>query len=289
MAIAATHAKNDALADLDVKTTLRLLRGVERLPEGANGALVFGTKDERFGTLLVEDKRVCWAAASGMETRLTDILQRQTKPPIDPDFIEWVLERCRVEGTPGAALVAQGGHPAGLQRALRQHTAEAIVRLSRLLSQQDRFAPTWHPNRTRKNAAQFTFTPAEILVCLRVLGSDDVTSRASRSLEPVMEDSVVAAAFFLGASERDFLPVVQVRGETVGVDGLVQLGSWARCAVELTNAFISGEKLFAATNAGHQTAVSWTAENLLCAALCEDRSSLSVLVAHRARCAPQKG
>jgi hypothetical protein len=282
------RSNSDVLSELDVKATLRLLRGVERLPEGAHGALVFGTKDERLGTMLVEDRRVCWAAASGMETRLTDILQRQTRPPIDPVLIERVFARCRADGAPlGAALVAQGVvTPAGLKRALREHTAEAVVRLSALLNKRERFAPVWQPNRARKYDAQFTFAPAEILVCVRTLGGGDVGS-AYRCLLPVGEACVAAAVFSPGTLDRDLLPLAQVNGETIGVEGLVQLGGWARSAVASASAFASGESLLAATNAFHQTVVLWAAENLVCTALCEDRSALSLVMARRIRGGPE--
>jgi hypothetical protein len=269
----------------DVKTTVRLLRGIERLPEGATGALVFTRGDERLGTLLVEDKRVCWAAASGMETRLTDILSRQANPPIPQPLIEDVFEQCRHDGSPlGAALVSRGLVSAeGLESALRQHTGEATLHLSHLLRGHDRLAPTWLPSRTRRYEAQFTFTPAEILVCVGALGNQEITPRAHRVLAPILEDGVVAAAFFAGRGEASHLPVAQVRGELLGVESLVNLGAWAHGALGDVARFSEGDHLVAATTFGRETVVAWTRDEILYAALCEDRIGLSVLVARRAR------
>ena len=77
-----------------VPTLLRLLKGIDSLPQGATGALVFTSRDAPQGTVLVEDNRVCWAAASNMERRLTDILRRQTDPPLRVDDFEEIYEEC---------------------------------------------------------------------------------------------------------------------------------------------------------------------------------------------------
>lgn len=280
-----SHAVDATMPVADVRTTVRLLRGVERLPEGATGALVFRNGDHRMGTLLVENKRVCWAASSGMETRLTDILSRQADPPIPQEAIEGVFEQCRHEGIPlGTALVSRGlVTPDGLESALRQHTGEAVLRLSHLLSRNQRIAPVWLPNRSRRYDAQFTFTPAEILVCVGALGHQEITPQAHRVLAPVAADSAVAAAFFAGRSESALLPVAQVHGEAVGVEALVQLGRWATDASERVRHFAPSEVLVAATASHRQTAVTWTSGTILYAALCEDRIALSVLMARRAR------
>ncbi len=76
----------------EVPTLLRLLKGIDRLPRGATGALVFASKDAPQGTVLVEENRVCWAAVSNMEHRLTEILRHESDPPLPKAVFDEVYE-----------------------------------------------------------------------------------------------------------------------------------------------------------------------------------------------------
>ena len=93
----------------EVPTLLRLLNGIDRLPRGATGALVFASKDAPQGTVLVEENRVCWAAASNMEHRLTDILRHESDPPLPKAVFNQIYEECHRDRIPlGETLVEQG-------------------------------------------------------------------------------------------------------------------------------------------------------------------------------------
>lgn len=263
--------------------TVRLLRGVERLPVGATGAFVFAEeKAEPRGMILVENSRICWAATPGMERRLTDILVSQSKPPLSNAVVEDVYERCRRDGTPlGAGLVARGVvTPRGLRQALLKHAGEAIAALSEALKGEGKVTPTWVSNRTRRYDAQFTFTPAEILVAVGARADEAEGIKARETLQHALEDGGAGAAFLEEGDHE--LPVAEVRGDTVGVEGLVELGAWGRTTLGHCASF-SSSNLVAATSLSRAGVVTWTVDGIVYVALCEDRSNLSHLVSQRAR------
>lgn len=267
------------------RITVRLLRGVERLPEGATGAFIFGDKKEPTGSVLVENGRICWAAAAGMQRRLTDILVAQSRPPLSKDVIEEVYERCRRDGIPlGAGLVARGVvTPRGLRRALIEHTGEAIALLSEALTQEGKVSPAWVANRARGYDAQFTFTSAEILVAVGSRTSKGQAGKAKDVLEHALQDGGAGVAFL--TEQRHELPVCEVRGEEVGVEGLVDLSRWARAALERCSEF-SSCNVVTVTSASRAGCLTWSSEGVVYAALCEDRSNLSYLMSQRARGKP---
>jgi len=209
-------------------TLLRLLRGIDGLPPGASGALALTDRDRCQGTILIEDRRVCWAGASDMENRLTDLLRTQRKVPLSPVEFEGVYQECRLSNLPlGETLVARGlVSSEGLRRALRQHTAEAVARLSTATW----LKLTWTPNRTRRYDAQFTFGTSELLCCIGALGVEAKAEEADRTLREVTPDRSVGVAFLTGTDH--LLPVAQVSAESWRSQSLLDLGEWALAALE---------------------------------------------------------
>ncbi len=206
---------------------VRLLRLVDGLPPGAAGALSFTAFDSHQGTILVEDRRVCWAVASDMENRLTGLLRAQEETPLSRAAFEEVYQECHLNQMPlGETLVARGLVSSdGLRNALRQHTAEAIGRLSAA-------APlnlTWNSNRTKRYDAQFTFSAAELLCCIGALGLEFEAEQAGMKLREVTPDRSVGIAFLAGAHHP--LPVAQVSAESWSCQSLLDLGEWAREAL----------------------------------------------------------
>jgi hypothetical protein len=215
------------LESLQPATLLRLLRGIDGLPSGSTGALVFTSRQSPQGTILIEDNRLCWAAASSMEHRLTHLLRSQTDPPLPIGLFEEIYEECGRQKRPlGETLVARGVVTRdGLKVALRQHTAEAIARLSAT----NRLTLTWASNRTRRYDAQFTFGTAEMLCSVGSLGFDSAASQAQKKLAEVTPENGIGLAFVEGAHHPfQALPVAQVGAEGWGCQSLVDLGNWAR-------------------------------------------------------------
>jgi hypothetical protein len=206
---------------------LRLLRGIDALSRGATGALTFGERGSRRGTILIEDRRVCWAGSSDMENRLTDILRTQRQDPLPAEAFEEVYQDCRRRNLPlGETLVARGlVSSAGLRLALRQHTAEAMVQLSAAPG----LSLSWTSNGSLRYDAQFTFGTPELACCVGALGREEEAERAGRTLREVTPESSVGAAFL--AREDRPLPVAQVSADGWSCQSLVDLGSWAREAL----------------------------------------------------------
>ncbi len=208
-------------------TLLRLLRGIDGLPRSATGAFAFTDGDKAEGTVLIEDQRICWAASSEMENRLTDLLRVQGLTPLSPTAFEEVYQECHRTNLPlGETLMARGlVSREGLRSALRQHTAEAIARLAGA----DSLTLTWSFHRNQRYDAQFTFGTTEIVCCIGALGLEPKAVEADRTLREVTPEQSVGVAFLAGSCHG--LPVAQVSAESWSCQSLLDLGDWALAAL----------------------------------------------------------
>lgn len=211
----------------DVPTLVRLLKGIDRLPDGATGALVFTSKDSPQGTVLVEDNRVCWAAASNMEHRLTDILRHESDPPLPSETFEKIYEECYRDHIPlGETLVERGMvTPEGLWHGLLMHTAEAIC----VLASGSSLSPVWATNRQKRYDAQYTFSTSEVLSCAGSFGFEDEATEAQQTLQEITPREAVGLAYLADTSHE--LPLAHVAAEDWDCEELVELGKWARDAL----------------------------------------------------------
>jgi len=213
--------------NFDVPTLVRLLKGIDRLPDGATGALVFTSKDAPQGTVLVEDNRVCWAAASNMENRLTDILRHESDPPLPSETFDKIYEECYRDHIPlGETLVERGMvTPEGLWHGLLMHTAEAIC----VLASGSSLSPVWATNRQRRYDAQYTFSTSEVLSCVGSFGFEEEATEAQQTLQEITPREAVGLAYLTDASHE--LPLAHVAAEDWDCEELVALGKWARDAL----------------------------------------------------------
>jgi hypothetical protein len=208
-------------------TVLRLLRGIDGLPEDATGALVIASSGGPEGTILVEDRRVCWAAASEMGNRLTSLLRAQGGVTAPAEAFEEVFEECHRRGKPlGETLVRRGlVSRDGLKCALLEHTAEAIARLTA----RSHLILGWTPSRVKRYDAQFTFTSVELLCAVGAIGLEDTAADAALKLVEVTPEGSVGAAFLADGCHT--LPMAQVAADGWACESLVDLGDWARVAL----------------------------------------------------------
>ncbi|MDH5493770.1 MAG: hypothetical protein OEY14_17600, partial [Myxococcales bacterium] len=140
---------------------MELLEAIDDLPDDATGALVFDRDDRRYGAVLVEAGRICWAIAGNMHRRLTDLLLEEMPNGLDPAGLKSFYKRCQARGEPlGQTLVAEGHlTPEAFRSVLCQHTAEALLRLG-----EGSFGVRrWHSHSRNQYEAKYTFPPAEIL------------------------------------------------------------------------------------------------------------------------------
>lgn len=158
------------------EVALRVLANVERLPEGATGALMFGRPNRVSGAVLVENGRVCWAAASGLRQRLSDLLRDSAHLPLSEQEVTQLFLSCRAERKPlGEAFLQRGWlSPEALRSALLRHTAESLSVVPSWAS-----APRWVPHRASGYASAFTFLPGELLCFTSAAVRSDAAVRAA--------------------------------------------------------------------------------------------------------------
>ena len=218
-----------AIGDVHVPTLVRILTGIEHLPEGATGALRFGSPDEPHGVILIEQNRVCWAVAPFIGLRLTDIILKISAPPISAKALAEVFEVCEQTRSPlGETLVRNGLLTSEqLRAALEIHVAEAMGAFSLFRE----LSPSWLPNRKRRYDAQFTFSTSEVLVATGALGKEHIAKIAKVALACEVGVDAVGLAFPSNRSSAK-LPIAQLRVQNLPVKSIIDIGAWARAYSE---------------------------------------------------------
>jgi hypothetical protein len=245
-----------------------LLR-VEWLSHDESGMLSFGL--EKTGGIFVEKSRICWVAARGRARRLRDLLSEHAH--VSAPVLDDVFERCRNEGLPvGQRLVADGLlRPDELEHALRRHSAECLVELSRTP------LPTrWAAHPGRGYAPRFTFRPAELWLEAVAVCYPSQRVSALTELSRLQGPTRRAAAFVLDG--RDLaLPIAMIGAHTVGALRMVAQFATTMPQVSLELGLPSTFTL-ASTEEG-DAAVVWWKDGLLFAELCENRENLAAALA----------
>lgn len=250
-----------------------LLR-VEWLSHDESGMLSFGL--EKTGGIFVEKSRICWVAARGRARRLRDLLSEHAH--VSAPVLDTVFERCRAQGLPvGQSLVADGLLRAEqLEHALRRHSAECLVELSRTP------LPTrWAAHPGRGYAPRFTFRPAELWLEAVAVCYPDHRVAALTELASIQGPARRAAAFVVDGEREQALPIAMVGAHSVGALRLLAQFATTMPQVSLELG-VSPTFTLASTEEG-ETAVVWWKDGLLFAELCEDRPSLAVALAGLAR------
>jgi hypothetical protein len=267
----------------DPSSALQLINTIEKLPNTATGAYVFGPAGRPGGTILVENGRVCWAVAPQMGRRLTDLLRIRLDPSASPDALREVVRRCRLESTPlGEALVENGLlSSAALRDALRQHTSEAIL----ILSQADG-EPSWLAHRKQRYDARFTFSPAELLASIGAAAAPDLAEEARGEMERTIGQGGGGVAFAqVGASQMLF-PICEVQGAATSVDDTIRLGEWGTGALEAEALIRAVPRLVAVLGATGDAIVTWSTGGVIYVVTCRNPSSLAHVLGKRARASP---
>ncbi len=255
---------------------------LERIEEdhaAATGALVFGPRDAPLGTVLLETGRICWAVAAGMRRRLSDLLRSQSEVEVERERLEAIYRRCQRESIPlGEALVAEGiVSVEGLQRALRQHTAEALMILG------TSGVPAWVAHRRQKYDARFTFAPAEILVSAGAITHPRLASAGRIELEDTLELGGTGAAFARGGGSSGGIPVAELRAGHLCLAELGAVGRWAADTLDVCAAFSPERHLVTTTTPRGQSMAAWSSGSIVFVAICGDPSELAAVVVKRAR------
>jgi hypothetical protein len=253
------------------RTVTEVLAEAAAVEPPATGALVLGQPGRPEGTIFLEDGRVCWAAVTGMSRRLTDLLVETSSAPAARARVEDVYRRCRHDGKPlGEALVADGVVCAkGLSRALRRHTAEALL----ALAESGARAVGWIARRHRRYDATFTFSPAELLVAAGEIASPEAAAEAAAVLAEVLEGEAPGVAFtraFSGPS-----PICLAGTVDLGLADLLAMGRWARGAIDQARALSTGMPVVLGMHGSGSAVIGWERGAAVYAALCAEPSSVA--------------
>lgn len=258
-------------------SALGILGTVDELPAGATGALKF----EELGVVLVESRRICWAAAVPMRLRLTDILCNKRVPPIPRAAIEEVYRGCKAKGRPlGEALVESGlVSESGLKSAIRQHTSEAILHLARAQAVADAFLP----HTQRGYDPRFSFTSCEILASLSSTGDPARAKAAELELEAVLVPESTGAAFV----RSEFAPGAQIIAVSADCDlpviDLVEVCNWATGLLDVAQAIDAQVRVVRVAWCGRTSLVTWRKYAVDYAALCSSGAAAARLVSELGR------
>lgn len=154
-AIAADVSPEDGFA--------RILSRIEEVSDATSGCFAFDHDDGKVvGAIFVERGRVCWAAATGLGRRLSDLLIARSHGALSRPHVETLVAECRANGRPlGERLVEQGlvTEPV-LKQVLLEHTTESLEALAASGARE-----RWVERRGGYRP-QFTFGTGELLVCV---------------------------------------------------------------------------------------------------------------------------
>ncbi|MBL9037235.1 MAG: hypothetical protein JNG84_01850 [Archangium sp.] len=203
-------------------SVLRVLSTLEVLPAEATGALVFGAVHKMSGVVLLERGRVCWAAAQGLQKRLTDLLRGCCTPPLEHDAMERLFNACRTSHTPVGEALVELGHvsPEALRSALLHHTAESLASISTCE------AAHWVEHRARGYQSAYTFCAVELLSYASTSALGEVAvRRAHGKLVDVAGASRDSAVF--DPEGQTLLACTFAERSSSGLRALRVAGSWA--------------------------------------------------------------
>jgi hypothetical protein len=188
----------------------------------------------------VEDARICWAAASGLARRLTELLVVRAR--VDAATMETYFRSCKAEAVPlGEYLVGRGiVSAAELRDALAQHTVESLGRLTG----PGRKA-AWVPRARGGYNPRFTFGTSEIVTLSGAAASSDLARVADLELARCFPDGDWGAAFVRSATSAAPVPIA-LRGEApASARALERIAKWAVSALDIVMAFSGSDPLVA--------------------------------------------
>jgi hypothetical protein len=265
------------MSEVEWSEVVGALAKCEDIPSTACGLLSFGAPPS-MGGIFVEQGRVCWAAATGLHRRLTDILRdRAALRNVD---VEALYLRCRAEGKPlGRALLEEDlVSLEDLEAALRLHSAESLVELCR-----SGLPTIWVPRRSGGYSPRLTFRPIEVLF--------DVVRLVHRGLQEDATVELIAlsggvgrgAAFLADESTDVMIPVAQLGEMTIR--SASTLGRWVTSVTTATRELGAPPAFtLASTSEGLTISVS-SHDRLVFALVCEDRASVAAVTARHLACA----
>lgn len=231
---------------VNVPTPSDVCSFVDGLDPDEVGELRISHRGHPLGAVFVQNNRVCWVAAAGLERTLSQLLVERAG--ITRDAMERHFERCRAAKVPvGEDLVDRGViGPNALRGALFDHSTASLASLCR-----DGARAEWRP-RTRTYAARFTFSTSELLVRTNALSRADVAEAATLSIRDLFDaaegDWAVA---FVRCSERAIPIAVALLGAfPARASALSSHAKWAMSCLDVAGTFAGARPSVVATTSG---------------------------------------
>ena len=159
----------------------------------------------------------------------------------------------------------------------RRSGLQVLVQLARA----PRRDAQWSPAGERRYDAEFTFATTEILAHVGDAHWGPLAQHAREQLGRVLQNGGAGCAFLLTANGP--VPVGTHAGEALGVDGILEAGSWA-AGVLKDAALAAGDPYFTAMlHEEGGAAAAWMSDGVCYVALCTDRSDFVCLLARLRR------
>lgn len=253
---------------------LRLLDGVEALPETASGAMRFGSR----GLLLIESRRVCWGVANGMSQRLTELLRRQRNPPLPRAVVEQIFRECKETGRHLGEVLLESGDVSeeGLRAALFRHTTEAVAHIARAGGRASEFVPYAG---TRYDA-RFAFGTTEIFASLGARRDRALGVAARRHLEDALVPDAGGFAFIRDGSGSLPVVIAERAAARFGVSEVIDACQWSASAFDVAQVFEPETHLIRAAGARGTPLVTWRKNGIYYGAICASQAVSSLQLAH---------
>lgn len=232
--------------------------------DGPAGEIVVDCDDAR-GAVFVEDGRICWAAATGLSRRLSELLVAHTG--VARESMEAIFLRCKAERRPlGEFLVAEGiVQPRDLRSALERHTVESLL----ALTGRGRRA-VFRPRPRGGYSPQFTFGTSELLTRASATEDPAAADVAEAELERWLSREAWGAAFVRRPSRATPDPIaLRGHGPQTARD-LLGLAKWAASALDVVSIFGAKDAILGVLRPecvrvrGRDFLVAWSRGGLVC-------------------------
>lgn len=263
------------------RNVLRQLERIEQLPVQTSGAYLVRDGEQVCGTICVERGRVCWAAARGLASRLTDRLCEVEKNPERRDALHHLYRRCMSEQLPlGATLVkSQVVTEEVWREALTQHTAESLLQLSPFLSR----VPAWLGHDSGTYQSDFALDGVEVAAGIGALLHHRSKQLAAVEFGQVLPRDVFAAAFVWPQEEIDHFPVFASKSHDHSVASVLDLGRWGHQQLQLLHVVVERCQVVTGIFERSQAVVCWNYDAGYCVALCNDGKQMARLLSNLSR------
>jgi hypothetical protein len=240
-------------------------------PEGT-GALHIGDGPNG-GAVLLDDGRVCWAAAPGAGRRLVDLICQHAA--VSRREVAIAYAECLRRGAPFGELLVERKlvAPGALRALLLRHTSETLVGLA----EQDGEA-VWIPHRGAGYRPRYRFTLPEIAASTTAAGLAIEVDVACDELAAVITGEAAGAAFDVDSDDGPL--AFAVRGDA-SYDEIRALGDWVTSVASRwpSEAFPG----FIVASVGAGGLVAWATGGCLFGARFDTASGLVRALAHLKR------